>query len=119
MSDLTERLAVVLTKHPAPWSWEYGVSLRTAWGLLDGKENYILRFGQGNDISICPDAELVLELIELVPFIELELLRARLDEYRNFVWPHDGYGTTQAVQEARQKRIAELKRALKEESRDL
>jgi len=77
-----------------------------------------LSFGYNNAAISNPkvDGDVLLDILreELPPFIELELLRARLDEYQNFVWPHDGYGTTQAVQEARQGRIADLEQQIRE-----
>ena len=48
---------------PPEWEWEYGVSLRTAWGLLDGTGKPILRFAGCNDIKLCPDADVVMDFI--------------------------------------------------------
>ena len=52
---------------PGPWSWEYGVSQRTAWALCGPGGKYILRFKGGNDIDECPEPEADMDLIELAP----------------------------------------------------
>ena len=42
---------------PGPWDWEYGVSQRTAWGVVDRGNRYVLRFAGPQEIGIVPDPE--------------------------------------------------------------
>ena len=42
---------------PGPWDWEYGVSQRTAWGVVDRGNRYVLRFEGPQEIGIVPDPE--------------------------------------------------------------
>lgn len=62
---------------PGPWSWEYGVSQRTAWGLIS-VNGYVLKFSGPQDIGIVPDPESDMDFIEAAnPSVILALLSER------------------------------------------
>ena len=83
-----------------PWDWEYGVSLRTAWGLTKPNNEYVLRFQGGNDIGICPDPEENMEFIQEsrtdLPYLLdlVERMGKALDEYGDHTAPCDVSDTT-------------------------
>lgn len=73
---------------PGKWYWEYGMTMRTAWGLIaerEGKgDRYILRFEGPNDIENCPKPEADMILIEMAqPFARAMLagIEAALNQH--------------------------------------
>jgi hypothetical protein len=68
MTDLAALRALAEKATPGPWDWEYGVSQRTAWALMQPggqwtDDRYVLRFEGPQDISLVPNPEADMDFI--------------------------------------------------------